>query len=119
MEDIGKVDVQRVRIQELDRRDGEGQLAGDQARAEEVQLEDGDEENDGLDSREDFPRRLRPLRDTRFLVDRGDALADGYGAAVDGLGDIRRSRGEGNAARQGEGASRCLDERGGGGGGLR
>lgn len=48
MEDIRKVDIQGIRVEELDGWDGEGQLVGDEAGAEEVQFEDGDEEQDRL-----------------------------------------------------------------------
>ena len=93
----------------LDGGDGEGVDVWDQLRAEEVELEDADEEEDGLHGGEGFACGLGALGDAGFLVERGDALADGDGAAVYGVGDVGGGGGEGDAACEGEGAAGGLD----------
>ena len=91
--------------QEFDGRDGEGIAVGQDLLAQEVKLEGRDAEEDAGDGREGLPRCADALGDFGVRVNGCDAVAHGHGGAIDGLGDVCRGCGEGNASCEGHGAS--------------
>lgn len=76
---------------------GEGVAVSKDLGADVVQLNEGDESDDGVDGGEMGAGRLSDVGDTALAVDGRDALADGERGAIGALGNVGRRSWERNA----------------------
>lgn len=96
-EHVGQVDWVIRGAQQADGGHGEGITVGEDLGTDEVQLKGRDAEQNAGDGAKGLARSLRRLSDAALLVNGGDALPHGDSGPVDGVGDVCRGRGQGNA----------------------
>lgn len=96
-ESIGQLDGPVRSTKEADSRDGESVTARQDLVADTEELPRGDNSKNTADSAQAITSGLSDVADSRVLVDGVGTLAQGKSRAINGVGNISRSGGQGNA----------------------
>lgn len=113
-EHVGKVNGVVRGAEETNGGNGKGVAVGENFGSNEEELKGRDDKQDARDGTKSLAGRVGSLGDASVLVDGRNALAQGDGRTVKGIGDISRSSWQGDASRDlGEAASRRSNQSGG------